>query len=137
MSNTVCTVIFLSQDEMAVLVVCAVSCSVIHYFTLCSCRSLVSLCTILYCWMQITHICVDFGDGADFFSWMPVYIGVSRSLTGCVMYSVMVPRFGWDMFGSRIHLLQSLSLCVPRAESVNCCSGMSDFCVLWVLVDGR
>ena len=25
----------------------------------------------------------------------------------------------------------------PRAVSVNCCSGVLDFCVLWVFIDGR
>jgi len=47
---------------------------------------------------------VDFGDGEDFSSWVPVCIGVSRLLTECAVFYVVVPCFGKDTFRSCIHL---------------------------------
>jgi len=58
-------------------------------------------------------------------------------VTGCGMFSVVVPRFGWDIFRVRVHLLWGQSLGVSRAVAVKCCNVMLEFCVLWVLLDSR
>jgi len=95
------------------------------------CGSLVSVCAIMYCRVWFARFCVDCGDGQDYFIWVPVCTGVSRSLTEWAVICVVTSACGSD--ASRCCVPLSLILFLSWSHAV-CVKSLASPGSVWVLV---